>query len=122
MSAALLLAAALAASSPSAMHGKCFNFGGGNSTHYFPVNNHTILVSAGVHAYRITVTPTALLSDPAAVINVSFPISSPVVCSPQDLTLRVTSPSGRSGLIVQDIAALSRAEAERLRGGLPRRR
>lgn len=117
-----LLALALAAAPPpTAQPAACARLGTGGSTHFYPVDDHTILVSAGVHAYRLTTNPSALLSDPAAVIETNYPTST-VVCAPQDLTLRVTGPSGRAGLIVQSIEPLSREMAEDLRKGGPRRR
>ena len=94
---------------------------GGTSVRYFPVSDHTILISAGLRAYRVETTPSPFLTDPGAVINTRFR-NSTVVCSPLELNLQVVSSSGRGGLIVQSITPLSRAEADDLRRGGPRRR
>lgn len=114
---ALLLAAALAGSG----HPRpvCYNFGqGGGDTAYYPVNDHTILVSAGIHAYRITTAPSAALGTPSTNLVVR---GSGVVCSPLDLQLYAVGPGvGRTGLIIQSIAPLSRQEAEELRHGAPK--
>lgn len=118
-----LLAAALALAAPAASEVRgstCINLNN-SSVRYYPVDDHTVLISAGLRAYRVTVTPTPQLADPAAVVNVSYPVSSSVVCSPQALNLRLTSPSGRSGLIVQSIEPLSSEVAADLRKGGPRR-
>ena len=114
------LAALALAAAPQTLTG-CVNLGASASTHYYPVNDRTILISAGIHAYRVTTSPSSILADPSAIIVNSFATSS-VVCSPQALKLRAVSPGGRSGLIVQSIETLSRAEAEDLRRGGPRRR
>lgn len=125
----ILAALALAAASPAPADATpgipgdrtCMRLGSGSSTHFYPVDDHTILVSAGLRAYRITTNPSSLLADRSNVIETNYPIST-VVCAPQDLTLRVSGPSGRDGLIVQSIEPLSREMAEDLRKGGPRRR
>ena len=114
---ALLLAAALAGSAhPRAT---CYNLGqGGSDTAYYPVNDHTVLVSAGIHAYRITTEPNASLAMPSTNLIVR---GSGIVCSPLDIQLFAAGPGvGRTGLIVQSITPLSRQEAETLRHGAPK--
>lgn len=91
---------------------------GGRSVAYYPIDDHTIVVSAGLRAYRITTSPSALLADRSAVIQTRFRTST-VVCRPLDLNLRVLSPSGTAGLITQDIQPLSAAQADYLRHGGP---
>ena len=117
---ALALAAALTLQPAPQQESGCVRLGG-TSVRYFPVNDHTILISAGLRAYRVETTPSAFLTDPGAVISTRFR-NSTVVCSPLDLNLQVISASGRGGLIVQSLTPLSRAEAEELRRGGPRRR
>lgn len=120
--AAFALAAALAVgpATPAPSQVSCINLNSSN-IRYYPVDDHTVLVSAGLRAYRITTTPTPLLADPASVVTVSYPMSSSVVCSPTAINLRITGPSGRAGLIVQSIEPLSREVAADLRKGGPRR-
>ncbi len=114
---ALLLAAALA--TPGAPRATCYNLGqGGSDTAYYPVSDHTILVSAGIHAYRITTEPNPALAVPSTNLIVR---GSGIVCSPLDIQLFAAGPGvGRTGLIVQSITPLSREEAERLRHGMPK--
>ena len=106
---------ALAAASPSGGH--CYRLGG-SSAGYYPINDHTILVSQGVHAYKITTSPSVLLADRYARLTVRF-TNSDVVCSPLEMDIRVSSTAGRAGLIVQDITPLSPRAAEYLRHGGP---
>jgi hypothetical protein len=96
----------------------CVRLGAGADTQYYPASDHEILVSAGLRAYRITTTPSALLADRSATIVVKF-VNDGVVCSPMDMSLEVVSASGRSGLIIQSITPLSKKAAERLRKGGP---
>ncbi len=118
----LALAAALALPSPPLTGGAgCVRLGGTTSVRYFSVNDHTILISNGLRAYRVETTPSALLTDPGAVIATRVR-NSPIVCSPLELNLQVVSASGRAGLIAQSITPLSAAEADELRRGGPRRR
>lgn len=118
----LILAALLALASPAEPGGAgCARLGGGAAVEYYPMNDHTILISAGLRAFRVTTSPSELLDDRSAVINTRF-LNSTVVCSPSDLTLQVSSPSGRAGLIAQRIDELSPAEAADLRRGGPTRR
>ncbi len=116
-----LAALALAAAQPRAEGPgakiSCVRLSGG-STHFYPTSDRTILVSAGLHAYRITTSPSILLADRNASIVTRY-VGSGVVCSPLELGLQVVSPSGRAGLIVQSITALSPAEAKSLRAGGP---
>ena len=113
---ALVLAAALAQGSPGRT---CYNLGqGGSSTAYYPVSDHEILVSAGIHAYRILTQPNPALGVPSTNLQVR---GSGIVCSPLDIQLSAAGPGvGRTGLIVQSITPLSRAQAEQLRHGAPR--
>ena len=106
---------------PASAKAGCIRLGATTSVRYFPVNDHTILISAGLRAYRVETTPSALLTDPGAVINTRVR-NSPIVCSPLELNLQVLSASGRAGLIAQSITPLSAAQAEELRRGGPRRR
>lgn len=95
---------------------------GGSDVRYYPIDDRTLVISNGRRAYRVRTTPSAILGDRAAVVNTRFR-NTTVVCSPLDLNLQVSSPSGRSGLIVQSLERLPDAEAEALRhGGPPRRR
>ena len=115
IAAALLIAAALAGGAPSRT---CYNLGQGGGSHYYPVSNHTILVSAGVHAYRIETEPSSVLGLGSTGLQVR---GSGIVCSPLDLQLFAVGPGvGRSGLIVRSITPLSREEAESLRHGAPK--
>ena len=108
-----LLSVVLASSSPGAGDRECFNLP--RSARYDVMNDREILVSAGLRAYRITVTPNAALSDPSTNLVVQ---RAGAVCSPIDLTLSAQGPSvGRTGLIVESITRLSSAEAEDLRHG-----
>lgn len=113
----LFLAAVLAAGP--APQRTCYNLGqGGGDTQYYPVNDHTVLVSAGLRAYRITTEPNAALGAPSTNLIVR---GSGIVCSPLDLQLFAAGPGvGRTGLIVQSITRLSDQEAERLRHGAPK--
>ena len=125
MIAPLLLAAALAAASPAGAAGKntCYNLGGGDSR-YYPINDRTILVSAGIRAYRIITAPSPALAQPSSNLQVRGDSVSgrSVVCSPLDIQLFVTGPGvGRTGLIIQSIEPLSRAQADELRKGQPKR-
>ena len=109
---AFALAAALGAAPPPPQ-GTCYNLT--PEARYDVMNDHEILVSAGLHAYRITVTPNAALSDPSTNLLVQH---AGVICSPLELQLSAVGPSvGRTGLIVQSIDALSRDQAEDLRKG-----
>ena len=114
---AFLLVAALAGAG--APRNTCYNFGqGASDTAYYPVNDHTILVSAGIHAYRITTEPNAALGVPSTNVIVR---GSGIVCSPLDIQLFAGGPGvGRTGLIVRSITPLPRDEAERLRHGAPK--
>ena len=110
-----LLLAALASGAPRAT---CYNLGQGGSSAYYPVSDHEILVSAGLHAYRIETEPSSALGTPSTNLQVR---GSGVVCSPLDIQLFAAGPGvGRTGLIVRSIIPLSRAEAEELRHGAPR--
>ena len=112
---ALLLAAALAGAPP---RPACYNLGPGRSAAYHPVSDREILVSAGIHAYRIETEPSAALGLPSTTLQVR---TRGAVCSPLDLQLSAEGPGvGRTGLIVRSITPLSRAEAEALRHGAPR--
>ena len=111
---ALLLAAALGATDPSRT---CYNLGQGVGTHYYPVSDHTILVSSGIHAYRIEVEPAGSLRFGSAQLQVR---GSGIVCSPLELQLFTVGAGGRTGLITRSITPLSRAEAEELRHGAPK--
>lgn len=91
---------------------------GGRSLSFYPINDRTILVSAGLRAYRITVTPSPLLADRTAGIEARFR-NSTVVCRPLELDLHVVSSAGRAALIAQDIQPLSAQVADRLRRGGP---
>ena len=115
MIAALALAAALAGPAPRAT---CYNLGQGGSTAYYPVSDHTILVSAGNHAYRIETEPSSVLGVGSTNLQVR---GSGIVCSPLDIQLFAVGPGvGRTGLIVRSITPLSRQEAEGLRHGAPK--
>ena len=114
----LALIAALALSpTPAASESSCVRLGG-SATHYYPIDDRTIVISSGLRAYRVTTSPSSLLADRSAVILSRFQ-NSTVVCNPLDLNLRVTSPSGTAGLITQRIEQLSSAQAESLRHGGP---
>ena len=115
MIAAFALAAALSGA-PDFDRRACYNFT--PNVRYDIMNDHEILVSAGLRAYRIIVTPNTALSDPSTNLLVQ---RAGVVCSPIDLTLSAVGPSvGRSGLIVQSIEPLSSEQAEDLRKGQSR--
>ena len=108
MISALILAAALAGA-----HGPCYSLR--SDARYDVMNDHEILVSAGLHAYRILLTPNAALNDPSTNLVVQ---RAGVVCSPIELQLSAVGPSiGRTGLIVRSISALSPAQAAELRKG-----
>ena len=112
---ALLAAAALSGAAPRAT---CYNLGQGGSSSYYPVSDHEILVSAGIHAYRIETEPSSALGVGSTNLQVR---GSGFVCSPLDLQLFAVGPGiGRTGLIVRSITPLSRAEAEELRHGAPK--
>ena len=114
---ALLLAAA-AALAGGGPRPTCYNLGQGGSSAYYPVSDHTILVSAGIHAYRIETEPSSALGLGSTNLQVR---GSGVVCSPLDLQLFAVGPGvGRTGLIVRSITPLSSAEAEELRHGAPK--
>ena len=114
-----LMLAALLTSPDGGPRATCYNLGqGGSDTAYYPVSDRTILVSAGIHAYRIDTEPNAALGVPSSNLVVH---GSGIVCSPLDIQLSVIGPGlGRTGLIVQSITPLSREEAERLRHGQPK--
>ncbi len=113
---ALLLAAALSGQA-GADRGTCYNLN--TDVRYDVMNDHEILVSAGLRAYRIIVTPNAALNDPSTNLVVR---RAGVVCSPLELQLAAAGPSiGRTGLIVQSITPLSREQAEDLRKGQSKR-
>ena len=114
---ALTLALAQPAGPQLGAQGFCVRLSGG-STHFYPASDRTILVSAGLRAYRITTSPSSLLADRNATIVTRY-VGSGVVCSPLELGLEVVSPSGRAGLIVQSVTRLSAAEAKSLRAGGP---
>ena len=110
---AFALAAALVGAPPPASGATCYNLT--SDARYDVMNDREILVSAGIHAYRIIVTPNAALSDPSTNLVVQ---KAGVVCSPIELQLSAAGPSvGRTGLIVQSIEPLSREQAEDLRKG-----
>lgn len=109
-----LLAAALAFTSPSGR--ACYRIGG-SSAAWYPVNDHTIMVSQGVHAYRITTNPSPILLQ-GPTFNVRYS-SAGVVCSPLDVDIGLSSSSGHTRLIVQSIQPLSPVAAESLRHGGP---
>lgn len=109
MLSALFVAAALSGASSQT----CYAFP--QEARYDVMNDHEILVSAGLRAYRITVTPNASLSLPSTNLAVEH---SGAVCSLQDLRLSAVGPSvARTGLILQSIEPLSPQVAEELRKG-----
>ena len=113
---ALVLAAALAGGPPP--RATCYNLGQGASAAYYPVSDRAILVSAGVHAYRIETEPSSALGLGSTNLQVR---GSGIVCSPLELQLFAVGPGvGRTGLIVRSITPLSRQEAEELRHGAPK--
>ncbi|CAN5356389.1 hypothetical protein BH09PSE2_BH09PSE2_19740 [soil metagenome] len=112
-----LLTLALASGAPGASHRECFNLP--RDARYDVMNESEILVSAGLRAYRITVTPNAALRDPSTNLITE---RTGVVCSPVELRLSAAGPAvGRTGLIVQSITRLSDAEAQELRKGQSKR-
>lgn len=109
MLSALLVAAALAGASSQT----CYNFP--REARYDVMNDHEILVSAGLRAYRVTVAPNPTLSLPSTNLVVEH---AGAICSPLDLRLSAAGPSiGRAGIIVQSIERLPSDVAEELRKG-----
>ena len=115
---AIAAAAATAFASPASPTDSraCARIGTPSSARFYPVDDHTILISAGLRAYRVTTQPTPLLADNTATL---LNQSRPTVCVPADMRLRVVSPTGEAGLIVQNIEELSSAQANSLRHGGP---
>lgn len=113
---ALALAAALSGAPAADRGGACYNLP--MDARYDVMNDRVILISAGIRAYRVTVTPNSALALPSTNLVVE---RAGVVCSPIELQLSAAGPSvGRTGLIVQSITPLSREEAEDLRKGQSR--
>ena len=111
MISALILAAALAG--PGLPGGGCYNLM--RDARYDVMNAHEILISQGLHAYRVTVTPNRALDQPSTNLVVE---RAGVVCSPIELQLSAVGPSvGRTGLIVESITPLSPQAAAELRKG-----
>ncbi len=117
---ALLLAAAMqaapAAKPPAPARTPCIPLSGGSSTQYTPVDDHTIVVRSFNRWWKLTTTPSNLLTFPSTFLvnDIHGPSE---LCSRLDFQLSVVDPpgGGREGLIVQEFTTLTPEEGEALR-------
>ncbi len=108
------LALALAAA-PTPRSGGCILLTPGDTSQYVGVDDHTIVIASRGRAWKLTTTPSSLITDRQAVFfNVIRGPSS--LCSPLDFQLSVGLQQTpiQTPLIVQDFQAITPAEAKAL--------
>ena len=108
-------AAALLAAAPAPQVRPCLTTWNSSTTHYHPVDDHTIIIEDGRRWYRLEVTPTSQLTDAGSVI-ISQVRGSSQMCSPIDFQLSVDTPPGGFpvGMIAQSFAPIPEAEGKAL--------
>ena len=123
---ALLLAAALAAATPStpakpSPRPPCLLLSESTDTEYIPVDDHTIVVRAISRWWKLTTTPSTLLRQRQSILinDIHGPST---LCSPLDFRLSVLDHpgGGREELIVQDFISITPAEGRALRSAARR--
>lgn len=118
---ALALAALLAAPAPAPLR-SCIMLTPGNNAQYIGVDDRTIVIRSFSHAWKLTTTPSSLITDPQAYfINVVRGPST--LCGPLDFQLSVGLQQTpiQTPLIVQDFRPITVAEAKAMTER-PRRR
>lgn len=117
----LLASLALAAAAPAqdaARPRDCLQIGAGADTHYYPVDDRTIVIEAQRRRwFKLIVSPTSLLNTPTSYLINDIRGTS-TLCSPLDFDLSVaeTSPgSFRQGIIVQSFEPITADEGVALR-------
>lgn len=124
MIAALVAAALATASSADAKPSRtCISILPGNDASYTAVDDRTVLIDAQGRHFKLSVTPSSLLTQPFTVI--ANTVGGPhLLCSRLDFRLRViTQPDGNAAPVVaQDFAQISEAEARALRAKARARR
>ena len=113
---ALSLAAAVAPAPPARPARACLQVSPAATTHYTPVDDHTIVVDSGASWWRLTTTPSSLLTDPQAYLINEIRGSS-TLCDRLDFDLSVAiNPGGfKTPLIVQSFESISAEEGRALR-------